>query len=385
MSDLRLYIHIPFCLHKCPYCDFNSHVRSEPDWQRYQQALCAELRYQSLQPSVNQPVASIFFGGGTPSLAPPILIETVINKVAQYFGIQKGAEISLEANPGAAEAKKFKLFRSAGINRLSIGVQSFNDARLHWLERIHSADEAISAYQMARHAGFNNINIDLMYGLPNQTLAQWQQTLSSAILLEPEHISAYQLTVEPHTLLASRHANHPLALPNDDAALTLLHRTREQLTAAGYNAYEISNFSQPGFQCQHNDGYWKYDDYIGIGAGAAGKKDCMNGGIRRYNNLRTPEHYMDAALKKGNAEQSHEQLSHRNAAAEALWLGLRRTSGIQLTHFKARFGKHPIEIFPSDLTPWLDSEHLLLNKENLQLSSKGIPLADAIAVSLFDT
>jgi len=384
LSPLQLYVHIPFCVHKCHYCDFNSHERTQPHWQAYQQALIAELQHWAATPMFSgRKPATIFFGGGTPSLAPPALIEAVIDTARSCCGIECDAEITLEANPGAVDAGNFRAYRQSGINRLSIGVQSLDAAELRWLERIHGADEAIAACQIAREAGFSNINLDLMYGLPEQSLSNWLSTLNTAIALGPEHLSCYQLTVEPHTQLAASHAQKPYALPDDDTALAMFRATREQLRVAGYEAYEISNFSKPGLKCRHNDGYWLYHDYIGIGAGASGKWDHVDGGgITRYSNIRTPERYIETALAQGAAINSQESLDRDQAAAEACWLGLRRSEGINRHAFHQRFDFDVWKHFQPQLQAWKNDAKLIVHNDSVQLSESGLALADAISSSV---
>jgi len=382
-SPLQLYIHIPYCIHKCHYCDFNSHVRTQPDWQAYQQALMTELDFWSNQEQFqNRKLHSIFFGGGTPSLAPASLVAEVLEHAQKLFGFESNIEISLEANPGTVDMKDFQGFHHAGINRLSMGVQSLDYRELQWLERIHNSDEVYKAFEAARKAGFDNINLDLMYGLPEQTLEQWQQSLETALQFKPEHLSCYQLTVEPHTKLAARHASSPYKLPDDETSLAFFHSTRETLAKAGYEAYEISNFAKPDKYCRHNDGYWLYHDYIGIGAGAAGKWDMQGGGTYRYSNIRTPEKYTAQAIQTGSAINSDESLALQQAAAEAVWVGLRRKNGIDNTWFKQRFKRDITEYFQSDLEPWLNDHKLIWHGQQLQLAKSGIPLADAIAGSV---
>ncbi|MBL4761059.1 MAG: radical SAM family heme chaperone HemW [Mariprofundaceae bacterium] len=382
-SPLQLYIHIPYCIHKCHYCDFNSHVRAQPDWQAYQQALVNELDHWSKQGQFHgRKLHSIFFGGGTPSLAPASLIGRALEHAQKLFGFESNIEISLEANPGTVDMKDFQGFHNAGINRLSMGVQSLDYRELQWLERIHNSDEVYKAFEAARQAGFDNINLDLMYGLPEQTLEQWQQSLETALQFKPEHLSCYQLTVEPHTKLAARHASSPYKLPDDEVSLAFFHNTREILAQAGYAAYEISNFSKPDRYCHHNDGYWLYHDYIGIGAGASGKWDMKDGGTYRYSNIRTPEKYTAQAIQTGSAINSDESLALQQAAAEAVWVGLRRKNGIDNTWFKQRFKRDITEYFQSDLEPWLNDNKLIWHGQQLQLTESGIPLADAIAESV---
>ncbi len=382
-GPLHLYVHIPFCIHKCHYCDFNSHEREKPDWQAYQHGLLAELKYWAVTvPFANQHINSIFFGGGTPSLAPPSLIASVIRASGDLFHLDDDAEITLEANPGTVDAGNFEGYRQAGVNRLSIGVQSLNDTELGWLERIHNRRQAIAAYHAGRETGFDNINLDLMYGLPDQPLQAWFDSLQTAISLGPEHLSCYQLTVEPHTRLATSHASRPYPLPDDDLALSFFQQTRQQLQQAGYQAYEISNFSRPGRACRHNDGYWQYHDYIGIGAGAAGKCNTPDGGIIRYSNIRTPERYMATASAEACAINTRESLDSQKAAAEAGWLALRRTAGIERSLFRQRFHRDAWQYFSNQLDPWHKQGMLNVDDRGIRLTENGLPLADAIAASV---
>ncbi len=382
-SPLHLYVHIPFCVHKCAYCDFNSHERNAPDWEGYRAALLAELKDWAQQPQfTGRTLSSIFFGGGTPSLAPPGLIADVIDNCKTLYGLDIDCEISLEANPGTVDAEHFKGYRAAGVNRLSIGVQSLDNDELQWLERIHSREQAISALKTGRAAGFENINLDLIYGLPGQTVPAWLQTLDAAIAMAPEHLSCYQLTVEPHTRLAAE-IDKVAKLPDDELALEFFFRIREKLADAGYEAYEISNFAKPGKKCRHNDGYWLYHDYIGIGAGASGKWDMADGGVSRYTNIRNPEKYIDSSLKIGRAVGSDEQLSKRTAEAEALWQGLRRSAGISNSWFAKHFGADIQTRFGRELAPWLLEQKLVWDGNYLRLTDKGLPFADSIAAELF--
>ena len=383
-DPLLLYVHIPYCVHKCHYCDFNSHVRGEINWHGYQQALLAELRQWSLEPQfAGRGLQSIFFGGGTPSLAPAELIKGVIDEAKGRFGFTEGIEISLEANPGTIDQANFKGFREAGVNRLSIGVQSLDDAQLKWLERIHGREQAVAALKAGRAAGFTNMNLDLMYGLPDQTLEQWFSTLDEVIALGPDHLSCYQLTVEPHTKLAAEIDKVKEQLPDDELALAFLYKTRERLAKAGYVAYEVSNFAKEGMTCRHNDGYWLYRDYIGIGAGASGKWDMEDGGVVRYSNIRNPEKYIHSALNSGRAINSDERLEKGTAEAEALWQGLRRTDGISNQWFTERFGVDIQSRFGNELEPWLAQQKLEWNGGHLRLTDKGLPFADSVAEGLF--
>jgi oxygen-independent coproporphyrinogen-3 oxidase len=312
------------------------------------------------------------------------LIGAIIDAVAGHFDIAEDAEITLEANPGSVDVGHFSAYRSAGVNRLSIGVQSFDAAELNWLERIHDGDGAVRAYDIARRAGFANINLDLIYALPGQGLEAWMATLDQAIDLAPEHLSCYQLTVEPHTLLASRHARTPYPLPDDELALEFLWQTRARLALAGFEAYEVSNFARSGHHCRHNDGYWLYRDYIGIGAGASGKWDMDgDGGVQRYTNARSPEGYMKQMLLHGHAIGSEEALARRKAAAEAVWMGLRRRDGISRPWFAARFDEDVLVTFGKELAPWLQAGVVLADDTSLHLSETGLAQADSVAAELF--
>ena len=379
-SPLHLYVHIPFCEHKCAYCDFNSHVRARHPWQAYGRALNSELAYWARKQHFSKrKLASVFFGGGTPSLAPAELVAGIMEKAEMLFGFDQDIEISLEANPGAVDAGSFAGYREAGVNRLSIGVQSFSDLELGWLERIHSSAEAVLAYARAREAGFDNINLDLIYGLPDQSLEGWTTNLERAISLSPEHLSCYQLTVEPGTRLAANHARQPLSLPKDDSALRFFTATRKRLDQAGYDAYEVSNFAQPGAHCRHNDAYWLYDDYIGIGAGASGKWDIDDGNVHRYTNTHSPEKYVANVEVSGCSAESVELLKTEKAAAEAVWLGLRRREGVDRVWFESRFGLDVWWHFAPELSVWRDSGHLALTDQSMYLTPQGIVLADAIS------
>ncbi len=383
-SPLMLYVHIPYCVHKCHYCDFNSHEREKPDWPAYQRALIGELEHWVSSPMFKaRPLASIFIGGGTPSLAPPALIASVIEHAEKLSGFEKNIEITLEANPGTVDAGNFSAYRQAGVNRLSMGVQSLNNDELLWLERIHGAQEVFEAFQAARSAGFSNINLDLIYGLPEQSMQSWLESLNRAIELAPEHLSCYQLTVEPHTMLAARHRKKPYALPDDELALEMLFTTRKRLQQAGYDAYEISNFARKNRYSRHNDGYWLYHDYIGIGAGASGKWDETDKlGISRYSNIRNPEKYIESAVQQSSAINSQETLNRDKSAAETVWLGLRRTGGINRKNFRNRFGFDAMEHFSDQLLPWQQQDMISVSKSCIQLTESGLPMADEIAVSV---
>ncbi|ANB17045.1 radical SAM family heme chaperone HemW [Dokdonella koreensis] len=293
---LSLYVHIPWCVKKCPYCDFNSHaVREGIPQEAYVDALLADLDrdladFGAAVPG--RPLASIFFGGGTPSLFAPAAIGRILDGVAARLSLAPGAEVTLETNPGTVEHGRFDGYRAAGVNRISFGVQSFDDAMLHRLGRIHSAADAERAIGEARAAGIDNINIDLMYALPQQDLAGARADVDRAIALAPPHVSHYQLTLEPNTLFAAR----PPPLPDSDSAWDMQEHCQQRLAEAGYVQYEVSAYAQGGRRAAHNLNYWHFGDYLGIGAGAHGKlTDAAAGTVRRRAKQRTPRAYLEHA------------------------------------------------------------------------------------------
>ncbi|OOF78970.1 YggW family oxidoreductase [Rodentibacter caecimuris] len=292
LPPLSLYIHIPWCVQKCPYCDFNSHAQKgdipEQDYIHHLlQDLKADLvRFQaSIQ---DRKLHSIFIGGGTPSLFSADSIAYLLSEIKKSIPFQDDIEITLEANPGTVEAERFKRYVAAGVTRISMGIQSFNDDKLKRLGRIHNAEEAKSAVGLAKVSGLKSFNLDLMHGLPNQTLAEALDDLRQAIELAPPHISWYQLTIEPNTMFAYR----PPQLPDEDNLWAIFEQGHQLLTAAGYQQYETSAYAKPGFQCRHNLNYWRFGDYLAIGCGAHGKLTFSNGGIRRFSKTKHPRGYL---------------------------------------------------------------------------------------------
>ncbi len=329
---LALYIHIPWCIRKCPYCDFNSHAQpAELDQDAYVQALLKDLELEAERVPGRQ-IQTVFIGGGTPSLFSGPAIDRVLTAADQRLGLAPGAEITLEANPGAAEAGRFRAYRAAGVNRLSLGVQSFDPAALKALGRIHSRAEAVRAAEMARAAGFDNLNLDLMYGLPGQTPALARQDLQAAIALAPEHLSYYQLTIEPHTAF---HAAPP-ATPDDDRLAAIEDAGHTLLEDAGYARYEVSAFAQPGRQCRHNLNYWRFGDYLGIGAGAHGKITTAEGAQRRWRK-KAPQEYLKTAGTP-QALDGAKWLDEPDRLAEFMLNALRLKHGFPAALFQARTG-----------------------------------------------
>lgn len=292
---LSLYVHLPWCVRKCPYCDFNSHEgRGALPFDAYVDALIADLEHD-LPLVWGRTVHSVFFGGGTPSLFPPEFIDRFLQAASARLRFAPGAEITLETNPGTAEHGRFELYQAAGVNRLSFGIQSFDDGCLKRLGRIHDSGEAEAAVKLAQDAGFDNLNLDLMYALPGQTLAMAEHDLRRAFALEPAHISHYQLTLEPNTVFAAR---PPQGIPDEDGAWDIQEHCQALLAEHGYGQYEVSAYAREGRRCQHNLNYWRYGDYLGIGAGAHGKitLGAEQDILRRWK-LKHPTQYLAAAVR----------------------------------------------------------------------------------------
>ena len=338
---LSLYVHIPWCVRKCPYCDFNSHTADTIPEAEYVEALLADLQ-QELPLIWGRRIHSVFIGGGTPSLFSPEKIEYFLLQARALLNISPTAEITLEANPGSVEAARFAEFRAAGINRLSIGVQSFNDTQLLALGRIHDASAAIRAVETALRAGFNSVNLDLMYALPQQSLANAREDLNTAIALRPGQISYYQLTLEPNTAFH----NTPPPLPDDDTQWDMHLQGREMLASAGYTQYEVSAYARAGHACRHNLNYWQFGDYVGIGAGAHGKLSFVNEQrIERRWKLRHPRDYLRAAHTP-EVLAGKQDIAHVDLPFEFMMNALRLHDGFETAWFGARTGLAWDDIVP---------------------------------------
>ena len=333
LPPLSLYVHLPWCIRKCPYCDFNSHeVRTDtlPE-AGYLDALSADLE-QALPLVWGRRVHSVFIGGGTPSLFSPAGIDRLIGDIRARLPLEPGVEITLEANPGTFERDRFRAFRAAGVTRLSIGVQSFDDEALQRIGRVHDGAQARAAVEEAA-AAFDTFNLDLMYALPGQTLAQLHADLDTALAFQPPHLSIYHLTLEPNTVFASR---PPAGLPDDDLASDMLDAITERAGAAGLDRYEVSAFARPGHRCAHNLNYWQFGDYLGIGAGAHGKLSFPHRVLRQVK-WREPAQYMRQALAGHAASNSHE-VARRDLPVEFMMNVLRLREGFELARFAERTG-----------------------------------------------
>ena len=367
-----LYIHWPFCLAKCPYCDFNSHVREGVEVGLWRRALLADMRHEASR-TAGKPLESIFFGGGTPSLMPPALVAALLAEAERLWGFAEGIEITLEANPSSVEASNFRDLAAAGVNRVSLGLQSLEDETLRFLGRLHGAQEGLAAVQTAQ-AAFERVSVDLIYARPGQTADQWQRELDQALGLGTGHVSLYQLTIEPGTRFATdvrRGAFDPLA---DDPAADLFAVTRSVTEAAGLPAYEVSNHARPGEESRHNLAYWRYRDYAGIGPGAHGRR----GGQATLRH-RKPENWLEAVSRQGHGIKEERRLGQREQASEALLMGLRLAEGVDLAGLSERFALAPGELVdPAKLALYESLGLAWRNGRRIGVTPQGMPLLDAL-------
>ncbi len=335
MTGFAIYVHWPFCRSKCPYCDFNSHVRERLDETAWCRALLAELdHYAALTPG--RTVTSVFFGGGTPSLMSPGTAETVLSRIGARWRLAPDAEITLEANPNSVEADRFADFRSAGINRVSIGVRALDDRALRFLGRGHDAAEARQAIAAAARR-FDRFSFDLIYARPHQTVPAWTRELREAVGMAGDHLSVYQLTIEAGTAFHAAHARGDFVLPDQDEAAALFEATQELLAGAGLAAYEISNHARPGGECRHNLVYWRYEDYVGVGPGAHGRLS-LDGRKVATRQERAPETWLAAVGQHGHGTAEQRPIEVREAATEALMMGLRLAEGLDARRFREQTG-----------------------------------------------
>jgi len=376
MAPLALYIHWPFCLAKCPYCDFNSHVRDVLPQARFAAALRQELAWEAARIGPRT-LTSIFFGGGTPSLMAPETVAALITDATRLFTPAGDLEITLEANPTSVELAKLTEFRAAGVNRLSLGVQALDDDALRGLGRQHSATQAIAALEHAR-ATFPRLSFDLIYARPGQTLPAWRAELARALALAADHLSLYQLTIEPGTAYEALHRNGTLVLPDDDLATALYDATAEMAAKFGLHAYEISNYARPGAESRHNLAYWRYADYAGIGPGAHGRL-TLDGALTATRRHRAPEPWADRVEEHGHGTTSEEVIAPRDRAREALLMGLRLAEGIDITAFAARTGVAMADALDAaTLRAAIEAEYIEISPARLIATPSGRRVLDAL-------
>jgi oxygen-independent coproporphyrinogen-3 oxidase len=372
----RLYLHIPFCLRKCGYCAFNSQEPLDNDLNDYSALLLEEMRLVPAAATPGRLLDSIYFGGGTPSLLEAEQLGRMIQKASELFGLGQDCEITLEANPGTVDQARLTAFRSVGINRLSLGVQSFDDNFLDCLGRLHNAGQALNAFEAARKAGFENIGIDLMYSLPSQNIKQWQTDLKLAIQLSPEHLSIYGLTVEEGTPFAQRYPYDSPESPDDDLSADMFEMADDLLTAAGYEHYEIANYARSGYRSRHNSGYWLRDGYMGLGVGA--HSFLKDGSGVRLCNVSSLKEYRDS-LADGRLPRLDSQCLTRNEAMEEyMFLGLRLADGVALKEFEREFGCPCRSVYGTVIDELVSLELLMCRKSRLRLTRRGMLLSNQV-------
>jgi len=379
-AGFGIYVHWPFCRAKCPYCDFNSHVRESVDHARWRRALLAELDHYASE-TEGRTVTSVFFGGGTPSLMAPETVAAVIERIADRWPLANDVEISLEANPTSVEADGFAALRAAGVSRVSLGVQALDDAALAFLGRQHSAREALAAVDVARRH-FARWSFDMIYARPGQTVAAWEAELARALAEEPAHLSLYQLTIEEGTVFHGAWRRGELVPPSESRAADLFEATQDMLSAAGRPAYEISNHARPGEECRHNLTYWRYGDYVGVGPGAhgrlSGRGEAAAGKIATRQH-RAPEAWLAAVERAGHGTRERRTIGASERLAEMLMMGLRLREGIARAAFRYHVGAEPEAALPAaGLRPLIDGGFLELDARALRATDAGRLRLDAL-------
>ena len=373
-----VYVHWPFCLSKCPYCDFNSHVRHTPvDQARYAEGFAAEIAATAARVP-GRTVSSIFFGGGTPSLMEPKTVATILDAIARHWQVAPDVEVNLEANPTSVEAERFRGFRAAGINRISLGVQALDDAALKNLGRTHTAKEALDAVAIARSI-FGRFSFDLIYARPQQSVAAWRAELDRAIAEGGEHLSLYQLTIEDETPFFALHKAGKLVIPDDDAARALFEATQDLCAARGLPAYEISNHARPGAECRHNLLYWRAGEYAGVGPGAHGRLD-IDGERHALATERRPESWLMRVEASGHGVTVDDPLLRAERADEFLLMGLRLAEGIDPARFRDLSGN---ALDPARIATLRQDGFVELTREGrLRVTREGLPILDAVVADL---
>ncbi len=386
-NQLGIYIHIPFCVQKCVYCDFLSAPATNDVKIKYIEALKKEIELVGLNNKEKDiEVNSIFFGGGTPSCIDPELIQSVLDTVKNNFRVNEFAEITIECNPGTLSEDKAYSYRNAGINRISFGLQSCDDKELKMLGRIHDFDDFRDSFRMARNYGFNNINVDLMTGLPGQTKESLLKTLKTALAFKPEHISAYGLILEEGTVLFDRINEYP-PIPSEELDRQMYDITRKSFTKSGYVQYEISNYAKPGYECIHNLKYWNREEYLGFGIGAASFID-----EKRYSNITDINSYIDITSKLmdevmdnklinidlSSLYASFEKLDINDAKEEFMFLGLRKIQGISILDYKEKFNQEIYEQYSKEIEDNINKGLLILENNRLKLTAKGIDISNTV-------
>jgi len=379
-SPFAIYIHWPFCKAKCPYCDFNSHVRAAIDQDAWRRALVSEIDHYAAE-TAGRTVSSVFFGGGTPSLMAPSTAAALIERIAARWTLAADVEITLEANPTSVEAERFRDFRAAGINRASLGVQALDPAALAFLGRGHSVDEALAAIDLARRH-FPRFSFDLIYARPGQEPSQWDAELKQALSFAGNHLSLYQLTIEKGTAFHTAHARGDFAIPDDDRAGALYELTQRRLSEAELPAYEISNHARPGGESRHNLVYWRYGDYVGVGPGAHGRL-TLDGIKVATRQLRLPETWLAAVEKRGEGTDERNPISAAERLEEMLMMGLRLNQPVPRARFRRECGAEPEDVLdPLPLARLVDGGFLVLDGHGLRATEDGRQRLNAVLGTL---
>ena len=373
-QPLAIYVHIPFCIQKCGYCDFNAYLYREGLARAYLVALRQEILHTAAgQPWTEYVVSSVYFGGGTPSTLAPADLIALLSLIRQTFPVTTRAEITVEADPGTIELSGLEQLCAGGFNRISIGVQAFDDGLLKNLDRLHAAADARRALTWARRVGFLDLNLDLMFGVPGQTLAVWEANLHEAIAFTPTHLAVYGLTIEERTPFAQRQRRGQLVLPDEEGQVAMFERADQLLTAAGYVHYEISNYALPGWRSQHNQHYWHHGEYLGFGAGAHA---YLHGW--RWENERLPSRYIRAIAERGTAARDPECIDRHHLIHEGLMLGLRLREGIDVGAFASQYGVDLQTLFAVPIVELTQAGYVQLADGRLRLTTRGWLVADAV-------
>ena len=378
-NDLGLYLHIPFCMKKCGYCDFLSWKGTEEEQEIYVQSLIREIgSYEEF--AKNYKVSTVFVGGGTPSILTGEQMERIFDAISKVFWLEKRPEITLEMNPGTVTVEKLKAYKRAGVNRLSMGLQSVKNENLKMLGRVHTYEEFLHSYELARQEKFDNISIDLISSLPGQTLESWEEELRQAIDLNPEHVSVYQLILEEGTPFYEKYANHPELLPTEEISRDIYLLTGKLLKEAGYEQYEISNYAKPGNESRHNLKYWERKDYLGLGLGAASMVRNI-----RMSNTRDMKTYLERCEQPRTMREDVEFLEEPRQMEEFMFLGLRKTRGVSRKEFRRIFGQELDMVYEKALYKCLENGLLKEHKDRIFLSEEGMLLSNLVMSEfLFD-
>lgn len=369
MREIGLYIHIPFCKRKCYYCDFNSYAGYDYLFDDYIRALLMEIESNSTK---DYNVVSVYIGGGTPNLLPPSYIEKILKSVFKNYKILDGCEITIEMNPGLITEEKLKIYKDNGINRVSIGLQAFQNRLLKYIGRIHTVEEFFGNYELVKKF-FDNINIDLMYAFPTQTFKEWQETLKEVVKLQPTHVSTYSLILEPNTSFYRLYEKGQLPIVDEEEELKMYHWGIEFLKEKGYHHYEISNFALPTFECRHNILYWECKNYLGFGAGAHSYMADV-----RYSNIENIKDYIKSILERKSAVKEKIKLTKQDRMAEFMFLGMRMTKGVCDKDFKKRFGISLFEFYKKVIQKYLKEGLIEIDNECVKLTERGIDVSNVI-------